>query len=77
MQPLASEYAAIATDFGNMFALYNGATESSTGAPISFGSVFKSLDTDLIKLDNSMHGLAAPLANAMTASLFGGGRCCE
>lgn len=74
LQPLGAQYAAIATDFANMFTLYTGGSTDSTGAAIDFGGVFKSLDSDLIALDNSMHGVAAPMANAIMGSMFGGER---
>ena len=71
LQPLGAEYAAISTDFANMLTLYTGGSTSADGQAIDFGGVFKSLDSDLIALDNSMHGVARPLANAILGA-FGG-----
>jgi hypothetical protein len=77
LRPLGAEYAAISNDFANMYTLYTGGSTDSAGNAIDFGGVFKSLDSDLIALDNSMHGVAAPMANAIMASMFaGGGRGC-
>jgi hypothetical protein len=76
LTPMVAEFSALATDFGNFTTLLGGnpnavvSTHSMGVAsdPLTFNGVFASLDTHFIALDNSLHGLAAPIANLLVAS---------
>jgi hypothetical protein len=69
--PTISELASLSTDFGNFTTLLGGTPNPippPTTSPLTFDGVFASLDTHFIALDNSLHGLASPLAELLVAS---------
>lgn len=78
IMPMIAEFSALATDFGNFTTLLGGppnpvasfhrTSASATLDPLTFNGMFASLDMHFIALDNSLHGLAAPLANLLVAS---------
>ena len=60
LAPTSAEFSALSQDFADFTSLLSG-----TGGALTFSGVLASLDKDFISLDNSLHGMAAPVAHLL------------